>query len=353
MISQCEHCKKKYQISDDVLIYKRMFFTCPNCGNKIKVNKPNKANDKPNKTNDIHRYHPVYSDQNNSLAKKKNRIHVAINRMTINKKLSFAFLLFAFITGSILTTVYMKLVPSLMYDQINMRTYSISRSFSAAVKEPLLTNNYLMVNEIAENNAKLPGVAYVAVLNKAGVTIAGIFGDEKRFNQKFIQEKNENGFPRIVSIQNNIPSGKYENASNYTLGGQKIHDVAVKIGDTGGKAHVGLFTEDVEKAVRKSLIPLLIFLAAIALIGYLSFFMIARTISTPIQALTRAAEQISLGQVNLPIKVDGSGEIQELARSLERMRFSISEALYRLQKNKSPKNHIENVSAKVRKLPQK
>jgi HAMP domain-containing protein len=240
-----------------------------------------------------------------------------------------------------------------MYDQINMRTYSISRSFSAAVKEPLLTKNYLMVNEIAENIAKLPGVAYVSVLNKEGVTIAGIFGDEKRFNQEFIQEKNENGFSTVVSTQDTIPNGKYENTLNYTLGGQKIHDVAVRIGDTGGKAHVGLFTEDVEKTVRKSFIPLLIFLAVIALVGYLSFFMIARTISAPIQALTRAAEQISLGQINLPIKIDGSGEIQELAISLERMRFSISEALCRLQKRKSPKKNLKKSSAKVRKLPQR
>ena len=343
MISECERCKKRYIVSDDVIIYKRMFFTCSSCGKKIEVNKPKKTNS----------HYLTYSDKKGNPPKKNNRINLAMSRMTIDRKLSFAFVVFVFFTGSILTAAYMKLVPSLMYDQINMRTYSISRSFSSAIREPLLTKNYLMVNEIAENNAKLPGVAYVSVLNKDGVTIAGIFGDEKRFDQKFIQEKNENGFPMIASIQNKIPTGKYENASNYTLGGQKIHDVAVRIGDTGGKAHVGLFTEDVEKTVRKSLIPLLIFLAVIALIGYLSFFMIARTISTPIQALTRAAEQISLGKINLPIEVKGSGEIQELAISLERMRFSISEALYRLQKRKSPKNYIENVSAKVRKLPQK
>jgi HAMP domain-containing protein len=74
-------------------------------------------------------------------------------------------------------------------------------------------------------------------------------------------------------------------------------------------------------------------LASIALIGSLSFFLVARTISAPIRSLTRAAEKISLGEIDRPIDVKGGGEIGELAASLERMRFSIKAAMNRLRRN--------------------
>jgi methyl-accepting chemotaxis protein len=227
----------------------------------------------------------------------------------------------------------MKYVPALMHEQVDLRTYSISRAFSTAIQQPLLVKNYLLVNQMAGTNAKLPGVAYVSVLNKKGVVVAGIFGDTERFSPGFMEEVKKEGFPEEISSQNPIPSGAKESAADFSIDGHKIHDVAVPIGDTGGEAHVGLFTEDVEKAVQKSLIPLLALLLAIAVLGSLSFFLMARAISVPIRSLTLAAEKISLGDIELPIAVKGGGEIGELAASLERMRFSIRAAMNRLRRN--------------------
>jgi HAMP domain-containing protein len=196
----------------------------------------------------------------------------------------------------------------------------------------------LIVNKIAEINAELPGVAYVSVLNDKGTIIAGIFGDKKRFDSNFIKKVDESGFPREISTQNRIPVDKNESALDYLIGGKKIHDVAVKIGATGGEAHVGLFIEDTENeesTARKSLTPFLLSLASISALGCLCFFLVARSISIPIQSLTQAAEKMSLGEIDLPIKVKGSGEIRELATSLERMRFSVNTALNRLQRKTS------------------
>jgi HAMP domain-containing protein len=123
-----------------------------------------------------------------------------------------------------------------------------------------------------------------------------------------------------------------QNTADFSLGGQKIHPVSVRIGDTGGEAQIGVFTEDVEKAVQKSFIPLLALLVAIVTIGSLCFYLVARTISAPIKALTKAAEKISIGEIDHPIAVKGGGEIGELVNSLERMRFSISTAMSRLER---------------------
>jgi predicted Zn finger-like uncharacterized protein len=353
MIIHCEECGKKYKIDDKKIVKDRTLFNCPNCKSTIEVVKPRSS---------VESLEPESSPAESSIGKAAGsgafqtvgktvdsspRRPTAdwkmpeaqlpetpkVKGLTVGKKLLLLFMGFILITGSILTFVYMTYVPSLMHDQINLRTYSISQSFSAAIQQPLLIKNYLLVNKTAETNAGLPGVAYVSVLNKRGIVIAGILGDETRFAGDFIEKIKESGFPKEISTQNRIPSGEKESAKDFLVGGQKIHDVAVMIGETGGEAHVGLFTADVEEAVRKSLIPLLVLLVSIALIGSLSFFLVARTISGPIRSLTRAAEKISLGEIDRPIDVKGGGEIGELAASLERMRFSIKAAMNRLRRN--------------------
>ena len=352
MIILCEECGKKYKIDDKKLVKDKTLFNCPNCKSTIEVLKPKQGIEAidPEPTS-MPLDHSAASgsfqtvgktgseppqrqpsvdwkvDQATMPAQKKS------SGLTVGRKLLYVFLAFVLLTGSILAVIYMKFVPPLMYEQVNLRTYSISRSLGAAIQQPLLIKNYLQVNKMAETNANLPGVAYVSVLNKRGIVIAGIIGDENRFDPNFIARIKASGFPKEISTKNRIPSGAEESALDYSVGGQKIHDVAVLIGDTGGEAHVGLFTEDVEKAVQKSLIPLLVFLGVIALLGGISHLLVARTISVPIRALTRAAEKISLGEIDLPIEVKGGGEIGDLAASLERMRFSIKAAMNRLRRN--------------------
>ena len=353
MIIHCEECGKRYKIDDKKIVKNKTILTCPNCENTIEVLKPKQwiESIEPNpgtaaastgssatagslsasgRTDHETRRRPSVrsSPDQASIPQKK-----TYSGLSVGKKLLYVFLTFILLTGSILTVLYMKFVPSLMHDQINLRTYSISRSLAAAIQQPLLIKNYLLVNKTAETNAHLPGVAYVSVLNKRGIVIAGILGDEKRFDPNFIVTVKKTGFPKEISTRNRIPSGEKESALDYSVGGQKIHDVAVMISDTAGEAHVGLFTEDVEKAVQKSLMPLLVFLGVIAVLGSLSFLLVARTISTPIRSLTLAAEKISLGEIDLPIEVKSGGEIGDLAASLERMRFSIKAAMKRLRRH--------------------
>lgn len=341
MIVKCEACVKRYWIDDAKIVNERMVVKCPNCENQIKLRRPEPQ---PQTDADITTAPGAVAAAPESVLPPQASADWQVDTdaggeaqrvggMTIGKKLLFLFATFILLTGAILAGVYMKYVPALMHEQIDLRTYSISRSFSTAIQQPLLIKNYLLVNKMAGTNATLPGVAYVFVLNKKGVVVAGIFGDKERYSPGFMEEVKEKGFPKEITTQNLIPSGANESAMDLSIDSHKIHDVAVLIGETGGEAHVGLFTEDVEKAVNKSLVPLTVLLVAIALLGSISFFLVARTISAPIRSLTEAAEKISLGDIDLPIEVKGGGEIGELAASLERMRFSIKAAMNRLRRN--------------------
>lgn len=351
MIVRCEECGKKYKIDETKIKGETARVKCKACLNMIEVIKPNLEEEKEQISEDLvslssiaetasesagirEEYKPTVSEEppprrvSEVPPKKKS---FGLGGLTIGTRLLIMFLAFVVIMGAVLTFVYLRYVPSLMSEQINLRTYSISRSFSAAVLQPLLLRNYLRINKTAEINSQLPGVAYVSVFNKKGIAIAGIFGDLKRFSPDFVARVKREGFPKELSLQNRIPRGKKESAKGLMVGGQKIHDVAISIGDTGGEAHVGIFTEDVEKAVRSSLTPLLVTMAAMAILGGLGFLIVARNISGPIRSLTDEAQRISLGEIDHPISVKGSGEIAELAASLERMRFSVQAAIERLR----------------------
>jgi HAMP domain-containing protein len=351
MIVQCKACGKTYKFDHRKMVKDHMVLECKSCENPIEIVNPLKKSlpslplSSISQTSALSAFDTVRSGQKtNTIMFARNRTNQMTEQnlkrkqswttgLTISKRLLLLFTLFIIAMGSILTFVYMKYVPALMHKQINLRTFSISASFSAAIQQPLLVNNYLLVNKITEANARLPSVAYVVVINKKGVVVAGIIGDQTRFTPEFVQKVEKNGFPQEIATLNRIPVGKSERAIGLSMGGQKIHDVAVSVGDTGGESHVGLFVEDADREVRESLTPLIVLLAAMALIGGISFFIVAKTISTPIRTLTQAAERISLGDIDAPIEVKTKGEIGELATALERLRSSIKLAINRLQKN--------------------
>lgn len=61
---------------------------------------------------------------------------------------------------------------------------------------------------------------------------------------------------------------------------------------------------------------------------------VQRVITKPIAHLNKAADEISMGNLNVSIKVTSKDEIKDLAESLERMRTSLKGAIKRLQAGK-------------------
>ena len=56
----------------------------------------------------------------------------------------------------------------------------------------------------------------------------------------------------------------------------------------------------------------------------------------PIRHLSEAADQISMGDLDVTVNVEGKGEIARLAQSIERMRTSVKTAMERLENRRGP-----------------
>jgi HAMP domain-containing protein len=62
----------------------------------------------------------------------------------------------------------------------------------------------------------------------------------------------------------------------------------------------------------------------------------SRAVIHPIRYLSEVADKISMGDLDAPIRIKGTGEVSLLAESFERMQTSVKAAIERLQKRKEP-----------------
>jgi HAMP domain-containing protein len=246
-------------------------------------------------------------------------------------RLLMPFILILLCVSASIAYAYYKAVPAIIEEQINQRAFAISRSFSAAVAQPLLLKNYLAVSQAASVHADLPGVAYVVVQNHDKAIVTGIFGLLSRFDEDFARGVTAGGFPPGLVQLNPIAENESISARNILVGKRRIHDVAIRIRTSGGIVHVGLFMEDAENAVRRSLRPLMVVLSALFIAGGAALWWITASIANPIRNLTRVAHAIAIGELDTPVHIRGKGEIADLGQAIETMRISVRSAILRLR----------------------
>ena len=345
MIIFCEECSKKYNIDESKIVGDKARCKCRSCGHIMQISKPRSA---PESVSEDLASFEMSKDSNHAEEPSEDETDVkeeetvqqteqskksfSLQGLSLNKKLLINFTGFMVTLGGLLIYIYMEFVPALLMEQIDLRTYTVSQAFKAAIAQPLLLKNYLQVNKISDEISRLPGVAYVSVVNSKGIVVAGMLGEKNRFSSDFVDQVKKKGFPREIVSQNKLIGTVSHQSGNLMAGGQAIYDVAVQLNETGGEVHVGLFLEDISKQDVMDIVPLLIALGTLLIIGALSFLHLANSISKPIRELAEASQRISLGELDLPIKIKGSGEIVELAAALERMRFSIKSAMERLRR---------------------
>ncbi len=323
MLVICEDCAKKYNIDETRIQGEKAQFTCNGCGHIIVVKKPKAEATLPEK--EITSEKDTTTEETSAPAAKGKGV-------PIRSYIFFTMIMGFLVISAAFAYLYLKYIPGIIYNQIELRTSAITESFSGVIAKPLLLRNYLQVNKEAQRTSRLPGVAYAAVTNKKGIIVAGFFSDLSRFDREFEMEVKKKGFPASILSQNKLGVGDGHN--RILIGGQTIYDTVVAIPDSGGEVHAGIYVSEVDESIRNALIsPVTLSVAsAILLIGFITLFLLTRTITKPMQELTDVANRISLGELDLTISPRGPREMRELAAAFERMRFSIKAAVDRLRK---------------------
>ncbi len=351
MLVICEDCSKKYNIDESRIKGNKAKFSCRECGHIIEVEKPapvapvsKKEEPVSEPETEVETTEQESSEKepdakSEKKAEKKSSPAIAA-AVVKGKGIPIGVYLLLTLTAGIVmfsgafAYLYLKNIPEIINNQIELRTQAITTSFSGVIKKPLLLRNYLQVNKEAQRTSKLPGVAYAAVVNKKGIVIAGFFSDLERFDKQFSAQVKEKGFPSAILDENKLATGATEASVRITVGGQAIFDQLIQDPETNSRVHVGIYISEVDSAIRNVLFsPLTIaIICGVLLMGLVAFVILKRTITKPMEELTNVANRISLGEMGLAVTPDGPREMRELAVAFERMRFSIKVAMDRLKK---------------------
>lgn len=114
---------------------------------------------------------------------------------------------------------------------------------------------------------------------------------------------------------------------------ENFYDILVPIKEgLMGFARVGMKKSYVDAEIRKTLLYLGIITSAGILVSiFVALIIITTQITRPVLYLTKAAENISLGNLDLSIELKVKNELQTLASAIDRMRESLKTCLERIK----------------------
>jgi HAMP domain-containing protein len=191
---------------------------------------------------------------------------------------------------------------------------------------------------------------FMMITDADGQPVAGWYGDQPNlanipaFMRTYVQTTARRSIARAYMEQNDIPIGPYNPASNLVNAAGVPLEIAGhpirRNTTTFGAVVVGMKADQVQTRINgvlavTVLVSLLPFVLALVAAVWL-----ANSITQNIVGLVKAADEISLGNFDMPIEAKGNDELSDLALSLERMRTSLQESLDRLRRRRRvPKGH--------------
>jgi methyl-accepting chemotaxis protein len=117
-----------------------------------------------------------------------------------------------------------------------------------------------------------------------------------------------------------------EAVKNYTA---VLDDLQEKEVDKSIESALG----EAERTQTRTLFLMAGFTIAAAILGLMLAWWLVRSVTRPVRHLVEVADNMSMGDLDMPIEVTSRDEIGELQESIERMRVSLKTALERLKKS--------------------
>jgi nitrogen fixation/metabolism regulation signal transduction histidine kinase len=219
----------------------------------------------------------------------------------------------------IIGSLYSVLVDAIQRE-VNQRALAIATNLSDTAATQVLAKNPRALHQVLAQYADLKEVAYALVEDRQGK----LLGDSLRV------------FPKELAPLLGGADLRVVRRTPATLGGKKLYDTRVPLLNGGtGAVHVGIWQSAINNEMNQALLPIIGLLLVILVVAVLLAIAIAGTISRPILNLAQSADQISRGNLDLPVGIASNDELGELGRSLERLRASLKAAMVRLDHEES------------------
>jgi PAS domain S-box-containing protein len=200
------------------------------------------------------------------------------------------------------------------------RGEAIARSLAAATSTPLLTYNYVSLQQLAERAADEGGVEYVVILDKEG-TVAGFSGQPQKQGEQLKDALSRNAFSSNEVLVQEVPGPR---------GDVPALDIAVPVFVEGsavkwGMVRVGLSLAPVYAEVDRTRWWVVGSGFVVLILSSLVARLLSRRITGPLKRLVEATEELAKGNFDYRLGMGGGDEIGNLSRKFDDMSMIIRE----------------------------
>lgn len=232
-------------------------------------------------------------------------------------KIATAFSGLLIVLGICVIGIVYILAGNALQRQVDLRSAAIATNLSDAAAGYVAKKSTLELDALIAKYGRLDGVAYAYIQDPKGDILASSL-------QPFPPE-----------LKNSSDLGDQRTSASHTtnIHGKPVYETQMPILDGQlGAVHVGLWADMVQQDVRDTVLPIIALIALCLVIGIVISVIIAGRTIRPILELKSSADEISRGNLDASVSVQGNDEVSELARSLERMRASLKAAMLRLNR---------------------
>jgi two-component system, cell cycle sensor histidine kinase and response regulator CckA len=218
--------------------------------------------------------------------------------------------------ASVIGIVYI-LTGNALQRQVDLRSAAIATNLSDAAAGYVSKKSALELDALIAKYGRLDGVAYAYIEDPKGEILA----------------TSVQPFP--VELKDGAGQGNQRASGSRTtkIHARSVNETQMPVLDGQlGAVHVGLWADTVQQEVRGTVLPIIgLITLCLGTVVVISVIITGKTVR-PILQLKSTADEISRGNLDVSVPVQGDDEVGELARSLERMRASLKAAMLRLNR---------------------
>ncbi|EPR37312.1 multi-sensor signal transduction histidine kinase [Desulfovibrio sp. X2] len=222
----------------------------------------------------------------------------SVSALSLSRKIFFTTLAFILLVSGIIALLARGILVSSLTTELLHRGTAIAQSLAERARSQILDNDTAGLVSLVFDSAYLGErrdlVSYIFITDQDGRVLAHTF---------------TRPFPDDLSGAAPAP-GETHAVREITVLGQPVYDISVPITEgiyTIGSTHVGLNKRHIDNLVGKLRITFLGFISLVIVVLFFISLRIANYITMPITKLTRISDELSRGNFDISVNLDGVG----------------------------------------------
>ncbi len=261
-------------------------------------------------------------------------------RFSLAAKFNILTILLVLVTAAGTCLFMIRMEMSQYYQELLNHGKTIADTTARNCELGIYTENEALLLLVLEGLGSDSEIAYVSIINRRHTVLASrVFkGVNKQLPARAIPINDNSTAVRHADIEDENTGRQYieilsplKSVAYQDVSGSLFREKQPSVAEPAviGYIRLGLTQEGLQKRIRQMFFSLAVFTTVIVLLGTAFTVFLTRKITSPLQRLRTATQDIAEGRFDTPLRIRTRDEISDLARSFDHMRDRLQ--AYRIQ----------------------